>query len=338
MDLVTPFMTLENYREELRSYPGITRKNLIRHIIDYFPTLTLPENSGRIVAAWGEDTAVLDLNESNLLLFAADGIMKKLMDTDPFWAGYCAVLVNIHDIVSMGGLPIAMVNILSISDKDIADKVLEGVKSAVEKFKVPVVGGHTHPDDESNAISVAIIGTVERDKVIYSHTAEVGDDIIAALDLDGKIHPLLEYSWDTTRHKTSDQVWSQFMCLRELAKKELVNAGKDISNPGLIGTLGMLAESSGVGGVVDLASIPYPEDMELMKWLKMYQGMGFIITSNPSCTSEVIDIFSNANIDAVRIGRIVADRKLILSKGDESIEIFDFDVDSITGIKPIDNK
>ena len=108
-------MDLKNIRSELRSYPGITRKNVIHHIIDFFPSIVLPENSGKIVAAWGEDTAVLDLNESHLMLFAADGIMKKLMDADPQWAGYCSVLVNIHDIVSMGGLPIAMVNIFSIS-------------------------------------------------------------------------------------------------------------------------------------------------------------------------------------------------------------------------------
>ena len=138
--------------------------------------LALPEDSGRTVAAWGEDCAVLDLNESQYLLFAADGIMKKLMDADPFWAGYCSVLVNIHDIASMGGLPVAMVNILSISNPQLADQVLKGIESAVRKFQVPVVGGHTHPDAETDSIAVAIIGTVERDCVIFSHTATAGDD------------------------------------------------------------------------------------------------------------------------------------------------------------------
>ena len=80
IDSVIPIMKLEDYRTELRAYPGITRKNMIHSIIDFFPTLDLPENAGHTVAAWGEDAAVLDLNESHLLLFAADGIMKKLME------------------------------------------------------------------------------------------------------------------------------------------------------------------------------------------------------------------------------------------------------------------
>ncbi|UCH89428.1 MAG: methanogenesis marker 2 protein [Thermoplasmata archaeon] len=327
-------MNLEIFRTELRNYPGITRKNLIHHVIDFFPTIPIPENSGKVIADWGEDAAVLDLSESQLLLFAADGIMKKLMDTDPFWAGYCAVLVNIHDIISMGGLPVAMVNILSISDKNTADAVLKGVNSAVEKFQVPVVGGHTHPDDEADAIAVAIIGIVERDKVIYSHTAKPGEDIIAAMDLDGKTHPKVEFSWDTTRHKSSEQIWRQFNGIRSLAQKNLVNAGKDISNPGLIGTLGMLTESSGVGAIVDLSTIQCPPDLELLHWLKMYQGMGFIVSVKPENSDAVIQTFIEAGLSASRIGTITTDRKLILQDGKESIEVFDFNVDSITGLKP----
>jgi putative methanogenesis marker protein 2 len=327
-------MELVTFRDELRSFPGITRKNMLHHVIDYFPAITLPENSGRIVAAWGEDAAVIDLNDSQYYLFAADGIMRKLMEADPVWAGYCAVLVNIHDIVSMGGLPVAMVNILSIAEPEIADKVLEGIKNAVEKFNVPVVGGHTHPDDEANSISVAILGTVDREGVIFSHTAEPGDDIITALDLDGKNHPKFEFSWDTTRHKTSQQVWDQMNSMRILAKKQLVKAGKDISNPGIIGTLGMLTESSGVGAKVNLEAISCPTEMNLLKWLKMYQGMGFVVTAKPDKSDEVIDTFSNAGLAASRIGQITSGSKLEIHDSANSIVVFDFETDSITGLKP----
>jgi putative methanogenesis marker protein 2 len=330
-------MELKTYREELRNYPGITRKNRIHHIIDFFPTISLPGKSGQIIAAWGEDCAVLDINQPKHLLFAADGIMKKLMDADPFWAGYCSVLVNIHDIVSMGGLPLAMVNILSISDDNRVEEVLQGINNAVLKFGVPIVGGHTHPDCEHNSISVAIIGTVDRDKAIYSHTAAPGEDIIVEVDLDGKAHDVFEYSWDTTRHKSKDAVWAQLNSMMEIAGKKLVTAGKDISNPGIIGTLGMLAEVSGVGAVIDLETIPQPDGLEQLRWLKMYQGMGFIVTAEPGKTDEVIDIFSKGGLTASKIGKIVDKQTITLRRNDGEIEVFDFSTDSITGIKPVNH-
>ena len=60
--------------------------------------------------------------------------------------------------------------------------------SAITKFKVPMVGGHSHPDCEYNAVDVAILGSAKKTDVIYSHTASVGDDIIFAMDLDGSVH------------------------------------------------------------------------------------------------------------------------------------------------------
>jgi len=328
-------MELEDLRDELRNYPGITRKNLIYRVIDFFPTLSLPDNSGTIVAAWGEDCAVLDIKGDEHLLFAADGIMKKLMEADPFWAGYCSVLVNIHDIVSMGGLPLAMVNILSISKNDNIEQVLKGINNAVEKFGVPIVGGHTHPDEEQNSISVAIIGTVDKDCVIYSHTAAEGEDIIIAVDIDGKAHPIFEYSWDTTRHKDRAQLWRQMNTMRHLAKSKLVTAGKDISNPGIIGTIGMMIEVSGMGADVELGKIPVPEGIERGRWLKMYQGMGFVVSTKPENSGEVIKIFTEGGLTAARIGSITGTSKLLLKENDKSVEIFDFSKDSITGIKPV---
>ena len=35
--------------------------------------------------------------------------------------------------------------------------------------------------------------------------------------------------------------------MNNIARKHLLTAGKDISNPGILGTLGMLLEASGVG-------------------------------------------------------------------------------------------
>jgi len=91
--------------------------------------------------------------------------------------------------------------------------------------------------------------------------------------------------------------------MQELGERHLVTAGKDISNPGLLGTLGMLLETSGIGAVIDLDLIPVPAGIKLSDWLKMYPGMGFVVTAKPENVYEVIDVFRDRGLTAAKIGK-----------------------------------
>ena len=113
-------MNLESLASQLRGFVGITRKKQIGNLMQFFPI-----ESERIIASFGEDAAVIDDGEEVMLL-AADGIWSKLMEVDPEWSGYCSVLVNVHDIAAMGGWPVAMVDVLSVDNQEIAEKVLRG--------------------------------------------------------------------------------------------------------------------------------------------------------------------------------------------------------------------
>ena len=50
--------------------------------------------------------------------------------------------------------------------------------------------------------------------------------------------------------------------MAEIGRKKIASAGKDVSNAGLIGTIGMMMEVSKKGCEIDLNSIPKP-DVEL---------------------------------------------------------------------------
>jgi len=45
---------------------------------------------------------------------------------------------------------------------------------------------------------------------------------------------------------------------------------------GLVGTVGMLAEASGVGAIVDVADIPRPDDATMGDWLTCFPGFGML--------------------------------------------------------------
>lgn len=323
-------MNLEKLAEYLREYLGATRKHSIKNIVSVFDEMGANPS-------FGEDAAIIDHGDEALLL-AADGIWDKLMKADPEWSGYCSILVNVHDIAAMGGRPLGMVDVFSSNSPNISEKVLKGMKFGVDKFGVPVVGGHVHPDTPYAALDVAILGIVKKDSIIYSSTACPGDDIVLAIDLDGRIHPSCDLNWDSTYLKDPKIVRDQVSSMMELGERKLLTAGKDVSNPGIIGTLGMILEVSGVGAEVNLDDIPKPLQIEYDHWLRMYPGMGFIVTCKPGNTKEVIRTYANHKLKAWKIGKIVSTSRLELIRGEERATVFDFTRHNITGLRPSNSR
>lgn len=321
-------MNLRRIVSEIRRYPGITRKKVISDVVKFFP---IPEGSD-VIASFGEDTAVIGHGE-NALLLAADGIMEDLMQRNAFWAGYCSVLVNVNDIAAMGGIPLGMVSVISMRKGEVLTEVLEGIREGIRKFGVMMVGGHTHPDCDYNAIDVAILGYVGREDVILSSTAESGDDIIFSMDVNGSFTPNIPYSWDSTSFKQPEIIQKQIEIMNTIAHKRLLTAGKDISNPGSLGTLAMLLETSNKGGDVDLRSIPVPENVDFIQWLKAYQGCGFVVTCKSENSKEIMKLYQTVGLTGAVVGKVTDDNILRITDGKETAVLFDFNEDVITGCK-----
>jgi len=317
--------------DSVRSYDGITRKNFIRgatSILD--DTYNI---AGRTALGFGDDASAIDIGNDTLLLMAADGMWGRLMEGDPRWAGYCSVLVNVNDIAAMGGIPMGMTNVISINNKEICNEIMLGIKEGVEKFGVPMVGGHIHPDTPYTALDVSITGIVNKNDVITSCGAKVGDRVIVAVDLDGRQHPSFPLNWDSTTHKTPELVQLQISVMNNIAKKHLLTAGKDISNPGILGTLGMLLEASEVGATVELEKIPKNSTVNWEEWLKLYPGSGFVLTAEEENVEECIKMLDEVNITSMVAGHIIEEKKLYLTHKNQQKVVFDFNQDIIMGIK-----
>ena len=322
-------MTLEAIVEAIRTFPGVTRKKAVQEIVGSLST----KEFSHVAASEGEDAAAVEYGD-DYILFAADGIIESLVETDPFYAGYFAVLVNVNDIAAMGGKPLAMVDVLSLSKSKVCGDILKGMATAVKKFNVPIVGGHTHPGCNYNAIDISIIGTVPKTDIILSSTAKDDDDIVFIMDLDGFFPPNLEYAWDTTSKKDGSIVQAQMEMMSTIASKHLADSAKDMSNPGCIGTLGMMLESSMKGGTVDIRKVPIPEGTDLTQWLLSYQGCGFVFACPPENSSEIISLFETVGCTGAVVGKIddTLEYKLVLDG--ETKVVFDFKKDIITGCSP----
>ena len=311
----------------VKEYEGVRRKHAIGEMVK-----AVRIDSSGILASFGEDAAVIEHGDE-VLLFAADGIWSRLMEADPYWAGYCAVLVNIHDIAAMGGRPLAMVDVFSISDTRIQKKVISGMHDASLQFGVPIVGGHLHPDTPYSVIDVAILGTAAKNGVIYSHTAREGDSVVVAVDLHGRVHPSCILNWDSVTMKSPQEVRNQIKVLEGLGRDHLVSAGKDISNPGVIGTLGMLLEVSRKGATIAIDRIPTPDlkvhGITFEQWVRIYPGMGFVLTAAPQNVQEICRRFNEVGMTACNVGEVSGSRTLQLVLGDQASQVFDFNKNGI---------
>lgn len=315
--------------ESIRTFKGVTRK---RSIADVREKLKDVYNvSGNVYLAFGDDAAAVDIGNNQLMLLATDGIWGALMDVNPWWAGYCSVLVNVNDIAAMGGRPMGMTNVLSSSNPEITAQIMDGIKEGVKKFGVPMVGGHTHPDTPYDALDVAISGIVDKDAVIPSCGAVNDDNVIVAIDLDGDVYPGTEINWDTTSDKSPSYVQNQINVMETIGKKHLVHAAKDISNPGIVGTLGMLLEASDRGAHIDLESIPRANDIDWISWFKMYPGSAFVLTAPEETTDETLSLLNKAHIDANCVGKVTSNHKLSMSYNNETKTVFDFSNEIIMG-------
>ena len=293
-------MNVRQHARAIREYVGVLRKRPIKEVVE---TLSSTQRFGAQLPNYGDDAAVIPWSDGYLLL-AADGIMAGLLKNEPYAAGKAAVMVTVNDIYSMGGRPIGLVNVLASGDDDQRARIVEGIEKGCHKLKVPMLGGHLHPDApvEHPSLSVAILGHAR--SVLRSHLARPGDELMLCVDLQGRPGCQSVASWDANSGKTPEQLLNRLEVMPFIAEADLVHAAKDVSNAGIVGTACIMMENSNKGAVIDLDAIPKPDDLPLEDWVRCFQSYGFILSVSPDHAKQVFNLFQEQNITARSIGRV----------------------------------
>ena len=322
-------INLDQIVASVRNYVGLVRKRPIKAVVE---KLYATQKYGNALPNFGDDAAVIPFKDE-FLLFATDGMMTNLIINEPYAAGKASVMVTVNDIYSMGGRPIGMVNVLASGDEEQRALIVEGIEKGCYKLRVPMLGGHLHPDPEikTPSLSVAILGVAK--KTLRSHQAMNGDDLILAVDLNGSSGCHSVVSWDANSGKTPVELLYRLEALPLIAEQELSRAAKDISNAGILGTVSIFLENSGKGGSINIDAIPRPDSIALIDWLHCFQSFGFILAVKPENSKKVLELFSHRNIDANIIGKVTGNDRVVIEKDHTSMVLFDFGTDEITGIR-----
>jgi putative N-acetyltransferase (TIGR04045 family) len=209
------------------------------------------------------------------LVAACDAILPAMVERDPWWAGWCSVLVNVNDLAAMGARPVGLLDAVGAADADAAAPVLAGMRAAAERYGVPILGGHT---TFGVAASLAVTALGRTEHPLPGGGGRPGHEVALTVDLGGAWRPGYgARQWDSTSTRTAAEL--QAMLAAPAAAGPA--ACKDVSMAGIVGTLGMLAEASGCGAALDVAAVPRPAGASMGDWLTCFPGFA-MLTAAPA--------------------------------------------------------
>jgi thiamine-monophosphate kinase len=255
-------------------------------------TKSLPTNE-TVVAGAGDDCAVLDLGvPEKLILFKTDAVVEGIhftQETPPEKIGRKVLARCLSDIAAMAGTPTAALVTIALPKKfdvEFVAKIYDGLNALAAKNGVAVVGGETTTNPECILISIALLGTIPRDRQILRSGAKVGDAIFVTGELGGSLaekHLEFEPRLDEAR-------W--------LAEHFHLHALMDLSD-GLAGDLRHILNASRVGAEILKSAVPVSRTAKLAARGNSSAKPAFVAALTDGEDFELL--FTVASKDAVKL-------------------------------------
>lgn len=271
----------------------------------------------------GDDAAALENAAGGWDLLAGEGFIPAFVADDPWFAGWCGVMVNLSDIAAMGGWAVALVDQVWAPSPEAARPLLAGLKAASQAYGVPIVGGHTNFGAPQLGLAVTALGRSRA--LVTSFDAKPGDALMIVVDMRGEYRNFDNFFAATD--STPEQLRGDLALVSDFAERRFFRAGKDISQGGIAGTALMLAEASGVGIALDLDYVltPFPPGrIPLERWLRTFPSFGFLFAMKQDKVQRAAEAFHERGIYAGIIGKVERSSKVTFHSRDRSAVFWDW--------------
>ena len=183
---------------------------------------------------------------------------------DPFDWGRIAATNALSDVYAMGGTPLLALNLVAWPREglpfELLARVIDGGAAVVQHAGALVGGGHSIDDPEPK-FGLAVVGTVEPDRVWRNSGAQPGDRLVLTKPIG-----LGVISTAVKREGASEELLATAVALMTTLNAGARDAGRalgdaihavtDITGFGLLGHLGEMTRGSGVSARVDAAAVP----------------------------------------------------------------------------------
>ncbi len=274
----------------------------------------------------GEDAAVVDIGERYLIA-----------STDPITfatdlIGWYAVHVNANDVATMGAKPTWFLATVLLpegkSDERLVREIFAQMKDACKSLGISFIGGHTEitPELPRPIVIGAMLGEVDKDKLVTSGGAQVGDVVLVTkgVPIEGtaiiareKVKELINRGVpkdivERAQRFLFDPGISVVRDALIACSVANVHAMHDPTEGGLARGLWELAEASQVTIEVDAKNFPIvPEGQQLCQVFGL-DPLGTISSGTLLiCVAEqearkVINALEGANIPVACIGKVIS--------------------------------
>lgn len=145
----------------------------------------------RVSRGVGDDCAVLrSPSRREWLLFKTDAVVAGVHfsgETLPRAVGWKAMMRPLSDFAAMSGVAeFALVTLIASRETEVAwvKQLYRGLQDAATAFGVAIAGGETSSGRET-AISVSVLGNVEKSRVVFRDGGKPGDDLFVTGKLGG---------------------------------------------------------------------------------------------------------------------------------------------------------
>ena len=198
----------------------------------------------------GDDCALVETRDhQNLLVLKADCVVAGvhfLPTANALHVGWKAMMRPLSDFAATSAVPQSALITLIAPEKtkvEWVERLYRGLSRAAKRFKVSIVGGEMSRTAGPVAISVSVVGFVERNRSVSRRGGKAGDDLFVTGRLGGALKQ---------KHL---QFVPRIVESRWLTRNFPIHAMMDLSD-GLGADLPRLAKASRVGFAIELESLP----------------------------------------------------------------------------------
>ena len=212
-----------------------------------FPRLSLAKE---VRNGPGDDCAVVETRDhQNFLVLKTDCVVAGVHfspTANALHVGWKAMMRPLSDFAATSALPqFALITLIAPGKTTVewVERLYRGLSRSAKRFKVSIVGGEMSGTAGPVAISVSVVGFVERNRCVSRRGGKAGDDLFVTGRLGGALKQ---------KHL---QFVPRIVESRWLTRNFPIHAMMDLSD-GLGADLPRLAKASGVGFAIEMENLP----------------------------------------------------------------------------------
>ncbi|MFH1825374.1 MAG: thiamine-phosphate kinase [Candidatus Firestonebacteria bacterium] len=255
-------------------------------------------NDKRVLVGLGDDCAVVREDSKKLLMATTDMLVEDvhfILKFSPYLLGKKSMLVNVSDIVSMGGIPryaLVSIGLPRTITVGFVKSLYKGIQNVCREFNIDLIGGDT-VFSHKVVINISLLGEIEKGKFLLRSSAKVDDYILVT-----------GFLGDGASHLLENKIYIPEIRLdfvRELVRHNLVNAMIDISD-GLSSEINHIVVESNVGAEIFENNIPISN--HTLKAAKLYKKNAHQLALNGGEDYELLFTVSPENLfNTLRLAR-----------------------------------